>query len=168
MARHEETDVRNWVKALGGLCAGNLSLKEAEARMTAYAPMLAREFAPNAFTVASLAAVARACSHHSPTFGEISNALSAWWEDNAPTANVPLIAGPQQDPWRQRVERERAETKADWQEPEAVRRAIASLVGQPRRLELGRMLAAMIHRHAPQNVGLLPPEFLTLLEEELR
>lgn len=166
MARREETDVRNWVKALGGLCAGNLSLKEAEARMTAYAPMLAREFRSEAFCVASLAFVARTYSRHSPTFGEIANALSAWWEDNAPTANVPLITGPKQDDWRQRVEQERAEAAADWADPAKVRASAASLVGHPRRLELGRMLAALVNRHAPQNVALLPPEFLTALEKQ--
>jgi len=109
--------------------------------------------------------VARACSHHSPTFGEISNALSAWWQDNAPTANVPLIAGPVQDAWRQRVERERAEARADWEQPGKVLASLRGLEGHPRRLEFGRMLAALVNRHAPENVGLLPPEFLTLLEQ---
>jgi hypothetical protein len=163
MATHEAI-VRDWLKSLGLLCAGTGSVKDAQAKAAAYVPMLAREFRTEAFTVASLAAVARACKFF-PSFGELTTALSAWWEDNAPTANVPLIAGTHQDEWRQRVEREKAEAKADWQQPDVVRHAIRSLDGHPKRAELGRMLAALINRHAPENLGLLPPAFLVALEE---
>lgn len=162
MARRERTDAATWLRALGTLCSGTMSVKESQAKMAAYVPMLAREFSAEAFTMDSLAAVARACESF-PSFGKLSGALSAWWQDNAPTANVPLISGPAHDEWRQRVEREHADAKADWEQPDRVRTALRGLEGHPRRLELGRMLAALVNRHAPQNVGLLPPEFLTLL-----
>src|SRR3954464_1668678 len=129
----EQLAVRDWLKALGTLCAGSMSTRDAQAKLASYVPMLAHEFPREAFTPISLAAVGRACTFF-PSFGELTAALSAWWQDNAPTANVPLISGPVHDEWRQRVERERAAAKADWQDPEAVRRAIGALVDQPRRL----------------------------------
>ena len=50
----------------------------------ALAPMaekLAKEFPPAAFTTASLEAVARAVKRL-PTYGELCDALSAWWREN--------------------------------------------------------------------------------------
>jgi hypothetical protein len=93
----EVMTVRDWLKGLGLLTAGNASAKDCQAKASAYGPMLAREFRPEAFTPASLAAVARACKFF-PSFGEICNALAAWWEDNRPfEPTVPLLTGPKPD-----------------------------------------------------------------------
>lgn len=88
-----ERDVRNWVKALGGLCAGALPQREAEAKATAYAPLLAAEFGAECFTPASLASVARACKFF-PSFGEVAAALSAWWQEHR-APDLAKIAGPE-------------------------------------------------------------------------
>lgn len=97
MAMREVLTIRDWLKALGVLCAGNSSVKDAQAKLAAYAPMLAREFKPEAFTPDSLAAVARGCTFF-PSFGELCATLAAWWEDNRPyQPTVPLLTGPKPD-----------------------------------------------------------------------
>jgi hypothetical protein len=93
----DQLTVRDWLKALGTLCAGSLSTRDAQAKLAAYVPMLAHEFRPEAFTPASLTAVARACKFF-PSFGELCDALKAWWEDNRPfEPTVPLLTGPKPD-----------------------------------------------------------------------
>jgi hypothetical protein len=86
--------VRDWLKGLGLLTAGHANVKETQARASAYASLLSREFKPGAFTTDSLTAVARDCTFF-PSFGELCKALSAWWEDNRPyEPTVPLLTGP--------------------------------------------------------------------------
>lgn len=93
----ELMSIRDWVKALGLLCAGNASTKDCQAKASAYAPMLAREFKPAAFTTESLTAVARDCAFF-PSFGELCRALSAWWDENRPyVPTVALLTGPRPD-----------------------------------------------------------------------
>ncbi|MFC0410991.1 hypothetical protein [Roseomonas elaeocarpi] len=83
--------VREWLNLLGGLCAGNLSSKEAQAKVALYVPMLAAEFSDEAFTPASLAAVASACEFF-PAYGKIVGELRGWWLAQAPSA--PVLAAP--------------------------------------------------------------------------
>lgn len=77
--------VRDWLKALGALCAGSLALEEAEARIAAFAPLLSRAFAGWAFCDASLEAVARGCRWF-PAYGELCDLLAAWCAENRPRA----------------------------------------------------------------------------------
>lgn len=96
MATHEAA-IRDWLKGLGMLCAGQMSVRDAQAKAAAYAPMLAHEFKREVFTPASLTAVARICKFF-PSFGELCDALSAWWDVNRPyEPTVPLLTGPKPD-----------------------------------------------------------------------
>lgn len=93
MSATDPNTVREWLKALGVLCAGNLSQEEAELKLSAYAPLLAREFGPECFTPGSLTSVARATKFF-PSFGEVCNALTAWWQENS-AARMVRLSGPE-------------------------------------------------------------------------
>lgn len=63
--------------------------------------------------------------------------------------------------WARKVAEERAEAKRDWSDPWKVKASMRLVLSSPvRQLELGRLLAAVVNRHAPENVGLLRPEWL--------
>jgi hypothetical protein len=83
--------IRGWLKMLGLLTAGAMSLDEAEIRMTALARALATEFEDWAFSEASVIAVAGECKHF-PTFGEIVALLREWCRDHRP--RLTAIAAP--------------------------------------------------------------------------
>jgi len=85
--------VRMWLFALGALCAGSVSEKEANARVNTYAPMLSRQFDQWAFCQRSLEAVARQCKFW-PAYGELCEALSAWCRANRPPSVAPRLDGP--------------------------------------------------------------------------
>lgn len=60
--------------------------------------------------------------------------------------------------WKQKVADQRSEAKRDWSDPAKVQASMRLVLSSPvKQLELGRMLAALVHRHAPENLGLLPP-----------
>lgn len=84
--------MRIWLKALGALCAGSMPLAEAEARIAAYAPMLAGRFDAPAFCPASLEFVAGE-SKFWPSYGEVVDRLSRWWHDNRPVQ--PALSAPE-------------------------------------------------------------------------
>lgn len=79
----DDNAVRTWLKALGALCAGSMPVAEAEARIAAYAPMLAGRFDALAFCPASLEFVAGE-SKFWPSYGEVADRLARWWHDNRP------------------------------------------------------------------------------------
>jgi len=81
MARIEV--VRDWLKGLGTLTAAAMSVEEAVAKLNAFGPFLAEDFADAAFTAASLKAVARQCRYF-PTYGELAPLLQAWWDESRP------------------------------------------------------------------------------------
>jgi hypothetical protein len=63
--------------------------------------------------------------------------------------------------WKAKQGREQAEAKADWSDPAKVRSSRDLVLSSPiRQLEFGRMLAALVSKHAPINLGMLPPEWL--------
>lgn len=86
---------RDWLKALGVLSAATMSAADAKAKIGAYAPMLAEEYADWCFTPASLAACAKAFKFF-PSFGELAAALSEWRHNNTPPGayDKPRLAGP--------------------------------------------------------------------------
>jgi hypothetical protein len=75
--------VREWLVSLGVLAAVSISRQEAEMKLSAFVPMLMREFTDEAFTPDSLSYVARQCKYF-PTYGELCGYLSDWWHDNRP------------------------------------------------------------------------------------
>lgn len=143
MGQTKPGDVRNWLKSLGALCAGNLPQAEIEARVSAYAPLLAAEFDAGCFTVSSLAAVARQCKFF-PTFGEVCTALAAWWKANRPVTTR-LIAGPDS---RYNIPERRDEPTEH--EVEAVHEVVGAWRMEVARNTVGRALAATIQLPKPK------------------
>lgn len=47
----------------------------------------------------------------------------------------------------------------DWEDPAKIRSSVAKLDEHPMRDLLGRMLGALVRRHAPQNITFLPAEW---------
>lgn len=82
MPATEISFVRDWLKALGTLCAGALTIDEAVARVAGYAPMLAAKFKSDAFDLRSLDAVA-VQSKFFPSYAEVVGRLQTWVEENA-------------------------------------------------------------------------------------
>lgn len=52
-----------------------------------------------------------------------------------------------------------ASAKRDWQNPRIVLESATSLDGHPMAGILGRMLHALVERHAPENLGWIPPQY---------
>jgi hypothetical protein len=149
---------RDWLKALAVLCANNVTQSELVGKLNAYAPMLAQEFSDGAFSAASLAAIGRKFTFF-PSFAELTEALSSWWQEHRPN-HVPRIAADQDATIRQReIERN---VRVSWETVSAadVRAKIRAVRDSPLQLSLGAFLAAALRKHAPQHLALLPPAWL--------
>lgn len=89
-----QTDpIAEWLAALGTLSAAGMTAKDAQAKIAAYSPMLRGKYAPGAFTMDSLEAVASGLKFF-PSYGELCDRLTAYWRENRPTPAGPAIAGP--------------------------------------------------------------------------
>lgn len=75
--------VQRWLIGLGRLTATPRTEADAESFIEAMAPMLGMRFPDEAFTAASLEAVAAQCKYL-PTYGELVGYLHGWWRDNRP------------------------------------------------------------------------------------
>ncbi|HEY8749943.1 MAG TPA: hypothetical protein VIM11_18310 [Tepidisphaeraceae bacterium] len=136
-----------------------------------YAIWLAADFPPSVFTAESAKHIAEQ-SQFFPKWAVLRAALVDW-QDAHPA--VPRIAFQPSEAVRARVEElqdghayfrraadERATAKDDWSDPVKVRASVANLernAAPGMRLLLGRMLANLVHRHAPENLGFVPPEY---------
>ena len=150
--------VRKWLQSLGVLVATGMSVGDAKERLATFVPLLAVEFDSRFFNAATLAFVARKCKFF-PTFSEICDALAEWGRDNQPSR--PMLEGPASDGWKTDVAAERDKAVRDWSDPHKVASSMRLVKSsEVRQLELGRMLSALVGRHAPQNLGLLPPAWL--------
>lgn len=145
-------------------------------RLFLYVQLLSNEVQLTAFTDQSLADVAKGCEFF-PAYAVLKTALEAWHEEHKPkplALPLPDNLREQIDElrdntnWRDKIEREAAVAKMDWMDPNKVRASAANLDGHPMRIVLGRMLARILRKHAPENLGYLPPEFLALSEERGR
>lgn len=83
--------VRDWLKALGTLCAGNQPVAEVRARVDASTALLRQDFDAWAFAPASLAHVARGAKFF-PSYAELHAALAEWAKDNRPQTKPALDA----------------------------------------------------------------------------
>jgi hypothetical protein len=114
----------------------------------------------HAFCEASLATAAPRLPR-SPSLGQIRDALNAYLR----TLDGPADrAGADTETMRERkrlAERE-AILAHDWDDPAGIRERIRTCNGEPKFL---RMLAALVNRHAPQHLGLLPPAAIASLDE---
>lgn len=113
-----------------------------------------------AFTMASLEAVAKQCKRV-PVYGELREHLFAWWNDNRPPQAA--IHGP--DEWQQRITRERESSRESWDgvTPADIRSHIITADAahnEGMRQAMRGILATAVARHAPQHLGMLPPEWL--------
>jgi hypothetical protein len=154
--------VRQWLQSLGVLVATGMSVADAKERLAVFVPLLAAEFSGRYFNAQSLAFVARR-SKFFPTFSEVCDGLHEWGLTLTGRSDH-LIEGPARDEnaaWKANIAAQRAESQRDWSDPRKVRSSRDLVLSdEVKQLELGRMLAALVNRHAPQNVGLLPPQWL--------
>lgn len=151
----QDARVLAWLQDLGGLCAGAMPRPEAVAKMGAYAPLLAEAFPADAFTRASLAAVAGGLTFF-PSYGEVSAQLSVWWRDNRPTRlalAAPVPASPA-DAWEAR----KREISEEWRQAD-VAGQVARIMDMPAtdlRATLLRALRQSVAAHAPDRIELVP------------
>lgn len=157
-----------WVSKLSLLTTGGKT-PPTKQTISLYAEILAGDLPATAFTEASLHEVASGCEYF-PAYSVVKTALETWHE----AARKRMIASPTSTEFREwlddrednqaskvRLEDRLAAAKADWQDPNTVRMS-AHRIGDdhPHRMRMGRMLASLVRRHAPENLGYLPPEFL--------
>jgi hypothetical protein len=162
-ATRTEREVAIWLTDLGKLTAGHAPLADAKAKIATLSAALAAEFDASTFNRASLLHVARRCKFF-PTFGEACEALAEWRKEHPRHV---AIAAPISDPnedLRRKHREEHEVAEASWHgiTDTQIRAKIRALDGHPMRLMLGHMLATAIRRHAPQHLGLLPPEFIEM------
>ena len=160
--------VNLWVSKLALLTVGGKT-PPTKQQIGLYAMTLAAELPASAFTEASLHEVAQGCEFF-PAYSVVKTALEGWHEAHEQkrlaspvTARFQEYLDERQDTvaYKARLAERMADAKSDWQDPGKVR-ASAHRIGadHPHRLLVGRMLAALVRRHDPENLGHLPPEFL--------
>jgi hypothetical protein len=114
----------------------------------------------HAFTEASLAIIAPKLPR-SPSLGQLREALNAYLRtlDGPPDRALP-------DNETTRERKRQAEREAflahEWDDPAGIRERIRTCNGEMKFL---RLLAALVHRHAPQHLGLLPPAAIASIDE---
>jgi hypothetical protein len=151
--------VREWCQSLGVLTAVSISHNEADMKLAAFVPSLAREFPEGAFTPDSLRHVARASVRGFPTYPELCIVLADWWRVNGPPA--PALPGPDMS-FRRQVEAREAQCRAEWDDPASIRASLARAGSDP---VLLNMLAGAVKRYAPQHLGELPPDVIERFEQ---
>ena len=138
-----------------------------------YAAIFSDEMPIGAFSDESLTAICGGCEFF-PAYAVLKTALASWWEaqeaSRNPPAPVERSASFQEyldemlnneDHQARMVERAAA-IKASWQSPAAVRSAVLKVeedAAPAFRDLLGRMLGTIVARHAPENLGHIPPEY---------
>ena len=147
--------------------------------------MLVVDLAPGAFCDASLAAMSEGADHF-PSYKVLKEALTTWYAHHGNQQSRERLGGP--EPWlvdkilgecadrpgpmlRDWLEargvdveaaisaRTAAQARADWSDAARVRESVRKLAGHPTEEPLGRMLGVAVARHAPENLGHIPPEY---------
>lgn len=159
-----------WLTSLAGLTTGGKEPMTKE-RLLLYTQILSREMPAAAFTMESLYAVADGCEFF-PTYKTLKEALDKWRAANTPSVNLPrtpisqsleehLDERADNDTYRAKMSKRMADAKADWSNPDIVRQTVTKIdVTHPMRMVVGRFFAGLVRKHAPQNLGLLLPEWL--------
>jgi hypothetical protein len=113
-----------------------------------------------AFTEESIGVVASRVTR-SPNLAQLRAALEHYLRGKS--ATVVPIGGPTAETLRERQRlAERDEFLAhNWDDPDGIRARIRTCNGEMKFL---RMLAALVQRHAPQHLGLLPPAAIEAME----
>ena len=155
--------------------------------MAVEAMLLADEFGPEAFTQESLKAIADKndffpshqvirdgllahLSSRRAITGFVATSLPDWLRDKI-LSEVEGCPGNQLRGWlagkgvsdgeiSQWLEDRRGSgAGADWKDPAKIRESLSKLGDGKYRKMMGRLLVALVHRHAPENLGHIPPEF---------
>lgn len=168
MADHRVT-VLNWLTQLKHLTRTG-SEPVTRDKLAGYVLLLLEEFDSAVFTRQSLEAVSSGCEFF-PAYAVLKTALMTWRDAppplrlSAPAPTIPDSLRQRVDEmrddelWKARLADERSVVVADWKDHSKIRVAVRSLEGHPWRDRLGRMLAGLVSRHAPENIALLPPEW---------
>lgn len=156
-----DTVRRQWLAMLAKLVAP-MDPATAGKALSDMLPWL-RHLPDAAFTMASLEAVARQCKRV-PVYGELREHLSSWWNEHRPP--LPALHGP--DEWQQRIDQQHANAQESWDgiTTSNIRDRIIAANAAPNngmRQAMRGILTTAVARHAPQQLGMLPPEWL---EEE--
>lgn len=160
--RRKANVIAPWLTRLALLTSAGKEQMTKE-RVFLYVQLLAGEIPLSAFTDASLAEIAGGCEFF-PAYAPLKTALLTWNRDHTAQNR---IAPPSTDAMhalletRRAAERRDSEVRADWGDPFKVRES-ADRIGDdhPLRDYLGRLLASLVKRHAPQNLHLLRPEWI--------
>jgi hypothetical protein len=164
---------RRWLIDLGLLTTtGRPQEQDVQERILSYLTLLTAEFPPAAFCEASLAHVAQACQWF-PSYSEVHQHLSAWRKQRSEqkthdddlhrrlviTRALELALTTEINPDHDIPNREQFLAK-DWDDGPGILRKIASLADHPKRMPLLHMLASLVNKHAPQHLGMIPPDIL--------
>jgi hypothetical protein len=131
---------------------------------------LAEKFPATAFTDRSLDDIAAECAFF-PAYKVLIAVLETWHKEHVKERGpAPQYSSSLQEylderadneTYKFKIARRMADAKADWSDPEKVRATAAKIdPTHPLRLTVGRFFAALVRKHAPQNLGLLLPEWL--------
>jgi hypothetical protein len=113
-----------------------------------------------AFTEASLTFVAPKLPR-SPRLGQLREALNGYLRSIDGLPDHTLADNETTRERKRQAERE-AFLAHEWDDPAGIRERIRTCNGE---LKFLRLLAALVHRHAPQHLGLLPPAAIASVDE---
>jgi hypothetical protein len=164
---------RKWLSQLGMLTAGaTLSEADAQTKILSYLTLLMDEFPPAAFNQASLNHVAKACKFF-PSYAEVAQHLSAWHGERKKQKEaddelyqrlvatrirehaLTLQINPDYD-----ISNREDYLRRDWDDPAAILAKVKALEAHTQRKPLIHMLASIVNKHAPQHLGMIPPDIL--------
>lgn len=150
-------ELAKWVSMLARLVEPRDPEGAAKAIM-GMAPML-DDIDPKILDLKLLQEVAAACTHGMPNYAKLRGFMDARMDALKPKLTSNSVNN------REAAERAKASesyraTVEDWSDPMKVLSSARNLDGHPQRRRMGRLLSALVQRHAPGNLQYLPPEFL--------
>lgn len=166
-----KTDIQHigrWLlKLRRSTAAGNEEVSQEQ--LAEYTMWLCQDFRLSAFTDASAKHIAEQ-SEFFPRWAVLRAGL-AEWVDHHP--EQPRIASAIPDSlarhieelqdeqaWQHRAEEQRASARRDWADPAKIRAAIRNIgKDHPRRDQMGRLLAGLVRKYAPDNLCHIPAEW---------
>lgn len=170
--RQKANVIGPWVAKLA-LATSAGQEKMTKERLFLYVQLLASEFPVAAFTDASLKSIV-AGTEYFPAWAVLKTGLDAWLEANRPKALAPPISEKLRTSLQEHLDEmeDNADNKArradrlqaakeDWSDPDKIRASLLKLDETTPywKARLGRFLGQLVRKHAPENLGYLPPEF---------
>lgn len=162
--------IGQWLVKLRRVTSGGSEDVSKEA-LADYCGWLASDFPVSVFTDASAKFVAEQ-GQYFPKFAILKAALTEWRDKNP---EVPRIASPlsesvsrhismlnDDEDWKREQLDLRLSFRRDWQDPHKVAANVANiqtLRSEALETSLGRLLGMAVKRHAPHNLGFVPPEW---------